>query len=98
MEPGVLPIILYVLGACLLAALIVLVIKLIYSVDRVNNILDDVERKLKAFDKAFITIDRVVDTFSNVSDHVVDGVTALISRVFSHKEKSKDIKRKSEEE
>jgi len=98
MEAGVLPIILYVLGAALLAALIVLVIKLIYSVNRVNFILDDVERKLKTFDRAFVTIDRVVDSFSNVSDHVVDGVTSLISRLFSHKEKTKDIKKKSEEE
>ena len=98
MEPNVLPIVLYVLGAVLISALIVLVIKLIYSVNKVNVILDDVEHKLKSFDRAFITIDRVVDSFSNVSDRVVDGVTSLVSKAFAHKEKSKNIKKKGEEE
>ena len=98
MEQGVLPVILYVLVAVLLAALIVLVIKLIYSVNKVNTILDDVEHKLKTFDRAFITIDRVVDSFSNISDHVVDGVTSLINKIFIHKGSSKNIKKKGEEE
>jgi len=98
MEQNVLPIILYVLGAVLLAALIVLVIKLIYSVNKVNDILDDVQGKLKTFDRAFVTIDRVVDSFSNVSDRVVDGVTSLIDRVFTHKRKTRNIRNKSEEE
>ncbi len=68
-----LQILLYVLGAVLLVALIVLVIKLVYSVNRINSILDNVETKIKTFDKAFASIDRIVDSFSMVSDRLVEG-------------------------
>ncbi len=40
MDVSYLQFLLYVLGAVLLGALIVLVIKLIYSINRVNEILD----------------------------------------------------------
>ena len=53
MEVSYLQFLLYVLGAILLGALIVLVIKLVYSVNRINSILDSVERKMKTVDKAF---------------------------------------------
>ena len=36
--------------------------------------------------------------FSNISDHVVDGVTSLINKIFIHKGSSKNIKKKGEEE
>ena len=41
-----LQILLYVLGAILLGVIIVLVVKLIISVDRINSILDSINKKL----------------------------------------------------
>ena len=98
MESNFLQIVLYVLGAVLLSALIILVIKLIYSVNHINSILDNVEIKLHTFDKAFASIDRVVDSFSSISDHLVDKVTSIVSKIFSHKRKPKNIKNRNEEE
>jgi len=98
MDASFLQILLYVLGSILLIALIVLVIKLVYSINRVNNILDNVEMKMKTFDKAFSAIDKVVDSFSLVSDRLVDGVAGMISKVLKHKKTSKNIKLKKEEE
>ncbi len=89
---------LYILGAILLGALIVLVIKLIYSINRVNFILDNVERKMKTVDKAFSAVDRLVDSFSLVTDKVVDGMSNAISKVFSHKKKKSRIKNEIEKE
>lgn len=91
MDATYLQIVLYVLGAVLLGALIVLVIKLVYSVNRINSILDSVERKMKTVDKAFGAVDRIVDTFSAVTDRVVDGIASGISKVFSHKKKKNRI-------
>jgi len=91
MDATYLQIVLYVLGAVLLGALIVLVIKLVYSVNRINSILDSVERKMKTVDKAFGAVDRIVDTFSAVTDRVVDGIASGISKVFSHKKKKDRI-------
>ena len=98
MDTGFLQILLYILGSILLIALIVLVIKLVYSINRVNSILDNVELKMKTFDKAFVAIDKVVDSFSLVSDRLVDGVASVISKLFTHKKTSKSIKSKKEEE
>jgi len=92
MEVGYLQFLLYILGAVLLGALIVLVIKLVYSVNRINSILDNVERKMKTVDKAFGAVDRIVDTFSSVTDKVVDGIANGINKIFSHKKKKDRIK------
>ena len=98
MDTSYLQFLLYVLGAVLLGALIVLVIKVVYSLNRINNILDSVESKMKTVDKAFGAVDRLVDSFSMVTDKVVDGVAMGISKVFNHKKKKKDIKNDVEED
>lgn len=98
MDVSYLQFLLYVLGAVLLGSLIVLVIKLVYSVNRVNSILDSVETKMKTVDKAFGAVDRIVDSFSMVTDKVVDGVANGISKVFNHKKKKSRIKEEVEEE
>jgi len=98
MDTSYMQFLLYVLGAVLLGSLIVLVIKLVYSINRVNSILDSVERKMKTVDKAFGAVDRLVDSFSSVTDKVVDGIASGISKVFNHKRKNnkKDIIEKEE--
>ena len=97
MDVSYLQFLLYVLGAVLIGALIILVIKLIDSVNRVNSILDSVETKMKTVDKAFGAVDRIVDSLSLAADKVVDGVASGISKVFSNKKKKKDIKDDKEE-
>ena len=97
MDISYLQFLLYVLGAVLLGALIILVIKLIDSVNRVNSILDSVETKMKTVDRAFGAVDRIVDSLSLAADKVVDGVASGISKVFSNKKKKKDIKDDKEE-
>lgn len=98
MDMSYLQFLLYVLGAVLLGALIVLVIKLIYSINRVNAILDNVERKMKTVDKAFNAVDKIVDSFSVATDKVVDGMASIISKIFNHKKKKNKIKNNIEEE
>ena len=90
MDTSYMQFLLYILGAILLGALIVLVIKIVYSVNRINSILDSVEMKMKTVDKAFGAVDRIVDSFSMVTDKVVDGIASGISKVFSHKKKKKE--------
>ena len=98
MDLGFFQMLLYVLGAMLLVTLIILVIKLIYTITRVNSILDNLEVKIKAIDKAFNAVDRVVDSLSLVSDRIVDGITLGISKIFSNKKGKRNINKKKEEE
>ena len=98
MDISYLQFLLYILGAILLGSMIVLVIKLIYSVNRINEVLDNLERKIKTVDKAFGAVDRLVDSFSLATDKIVDGVASAISKIFSHKKKKSGIKEKIEKE
>ena len=97
MDISYLQFLLYVLGAVLLGSLIILVIKLIDSVNRVNSILDSVETKMKTVDRAFGAVDRIVDSLSLAADKVVDGVASGISKMFNNKKKKKDTKDDKEE-
>lgn len=89
-----LEIMLYVLGSILLGTLIVLTVKLIKSIDRVNTLLDSVEQKMKTVDQVFEVVDRVADSFAIVSDKVVDFIAGGLVKLFSRKSK----KTKKEEE
>lgn len=82
------PIILYLLGAVLLVVLIILGTKLIYTVNKANEILDDAYNKSKSLNVFFDTIDKVTDTLSNFSDSIVSNVTGIIGKVLSKKRKN----------
>ena len=80
-----LEILLYVLGSILLVVLIILGIKLIASVDRINVLLDSVEKKMKTVDEVFNVIDKVVDSFVMISDRTTDFLSSLVSKLFTRK-------------
>ena len=92
-----LQILLYVLGSILLLTLIILTVKLIMSIDRVNAILDDVEDKMKTIDDVFAIVDKVTDSVSLMSDRIVDGLASIVSKIFSSKKKAKEIKEEMED-
>lgn len=92
-----LEILVYVLGSILLLALIILTVKLILSVDRINAILDDVEDKMKTVDEVFSVIDHITDSFSTISDRIVDSLASIVSKLFTTKKRRKKIKEEMEE-
>ena len=66
-----------ILGSILLIALIVLVVKMIFTVDKVNKMLDEISNKFSKFDKMFEVIDFTnanLSKFEKVFD-VVDLIT-----------------------
>ena len=82
--------IMYILGSILLVCLIVFVIKLISTLNRVNGILDDVDNKMAKLDKAFRIVDVVTDNMAMVSDRLVDGISGFIRKIFNKKLNGKD--------
>ena len=80
---------LYFLGAILLVALIVLVIKLINTVGRVNGMLDEVDKKMAKIDKAFHIVDVITDNMALLSDKLADGITNVIRKLFDRKKLKK---------
>ena len=90
----ILPIILYVLGSILLVVLIILGIKLIITMNKIENVVDDITKKVKSLDGLFSIIDMTTDKLAMLSDRIVDMVTAFIKKVFRRKEE--EIKNEQE--
>ena len=59
--PEILPIILYVLGSILLVVLIILGIKLIITMNKIENVVDDINTKDKSLNGLFSVIDMTTD-------------------------------------
>lgn len=85
----ILSIILYALGSILLIVLIILGIKLIITMNKIEKITDDINGKLKSLNGFFSIIDFTTDRLATITDKFVDGITSLIRRLFN--------KRKEEE-
>lgn len=90
----VMPIILCMLTSILVVILIILAIKLIYTVDKVNAIADDVAKKVNSLNGFFSIVDLVTDKVAFLSDKVVDLVTSFFTKIFNNK--NKNIKGKDE--
>lgn len=79
--------ILYILGSILLVVLIILGIKMIGTMNKIDEIADDISTKLKSLNGFFSVIDFTTDKLATITDKVVNGVTALINRMFRRRKK-----------
>ena len=86
----VLPVILYILGSILLVALIVLTIKLIITMNKVEKVVDNITVKVKTLDELFNVIGLVTGKVTAITDKVVDNVSLIIEKIFKRKGDKKD--------
>lgn len=84
-----LTIIIYFLLIVLITILIVIGIKLIITIDKVNQIVDDVKTKLSALDKIFTVVDLVNNKLSIVTDAIVGFIAGTIKKITNKKSKIK---------
>lgn len=89
-----LTIILYITLIVLIIIFIILGIKLIRTLKKVDNVIDDVNIKMNKVNGVFDIIDRTTDFAANVSDKVIGSLSRFIN-VLLRKKKGKD---KNEEE
>ena len=85
----VLPIIVYILLIVLLVVTIILGIKLIGTIDKVNTLVDDVTQKVKTLDKVFELVDLATDRVGMIADVTVNFITSGFKKVFGILNKSK---------
>ena len=79
-----------ILWSILLVVLIILSVKLIYTIDRVNKVMDEIDIKISKFDKAFSLVDVVTDNMALISDKLVDGISYMIRKILRRKKKGKE--------
>lgn len=81
----ILTIILYSLGSILLVVLIILGIKMIMMMNKINIIAEDINTKLNSLNGFFSIIDFTTDKLATITDKFVDSVTSLIRKLFNRK-------------
>lgn len=81
----ILTIVLYSLGSILLVVLIILGIKTITMVNKINNIAEDINTKLGSLNGFFSIIDFTTDKLATITDKFVESVSSLIRKLFKRK-------------
>ena len=87
----VLPVVLYILGSILLVVLIILGIKLIITMNKIENVVDDINGKVRSLNGIFSVIDMTTDKLALLSDKTISFITDAIKKLFiKRKEKLED--------
>ena len=79
--------VLLVLCCILVVFLIVVSIKLLYTADKVNIILTDVQKKLNSVSGIFSLIDTITDGLASFSDVVFNRLVLIVEKLFGRKER-----------
>ena len=85
-----LTIVLYVLGSILLVVLIILGIKLIITMNKIEVVVDDITKKVKTLDGFFSLVDTTTDKLTMLSDKFVEMTSSLVKKIFRRKEENVD--------
>ena len=85
-----LPMLLYMFGIILLIVLIVLGLKLIQMLNKVDRLVDNIEQKVNTLNGAFSLIDKATDKIAMLSDTLVTAVSKAAQKVFNRKNKKGD--------
>lgn len=85
-------VILYMLAAILLIALIVFVLRMMRTLDKVDHVIDDISSKSRRLDGMFTLVDRTADTINTVSDSVTQFIISGIHNLMNRKKRRKGEK------
>ncbi len=92
-----LPICIYILLIILLIICIILGVRLIGAMDKVDELLENVQGKINTLNGFFSIIDFTTDKISAFSDRIVELFTGLISK-FKRKKESTEIEEEDDYE
>ena len=81
-----LTVVLYVLGSILLIVLIILGVKLIITMNKIELVVDDITKKVKTLDGFFSLVDMTTDKLALLSDRFVDLTSSFVKKIFKRKE------------
>lgn len=86
---SVLPIVIYVLIIIFLVVGIILGVKSIKTMNKVEKVVDNVNDKVESLNAVFNVIDFTTDKIASFTDKLVDGVSGVFGRLFTKKKQDK---------
>ena len=90
--------IIYALLIVFITVAIILGVKLLITLNKVNDIIDDASEKLSALDKLFDIINFATDRMSTITEVVIGFLTNGLGKVFKPSKKSKKSKEEDDED
>ena len=87
----VLPVFVYILLIGLLVVSIILGIKLIITIDKINLVVDDITEKISSLDNIFRIFTGISDKFGLLSSKITDTVISLFSKIGNFKRRKEDL-------
>lgn len=95
---GALLIIIYALLIVFLIIAIIIGIKLLFTINKIDELLNDVSNKIKSLDKVFEIVDFATDRMSMVTEVAISFLTTGFKKLFgSNKKKKKKTKEEEED-
>ena len=85
-----LPTVLYCLAIVLVIILIILGLKAIETMNKLNTLLDDTQKKLNTLDGFFNIMDTVTNKVSVITDTMVSAVTNVITSIVKKRKRKKE--------
>jgi len=96
---GALLVIIYALLIVFLIIAIIIGIKLLFTINKIDELLNDVSNKIKSLDKVFEIVDFATDRMSMVTEVAISFLTTGFKKIFgSNKKKKKKIKEEEDYE
>ena len=90
-----LQLLLYILGSILLIVLIILGVKLIITMNKIENVVDDINGKVRSLNGIFTVIDATTDKLALLSDKTISFISDIIKKIFvKRKEKVEENEEK----
>lgn len=86
-----LQLLLYILGSILLVVLIILGVKLIITMNKIENIVDDINGKVRSLNGIFSVIDMTTDKLALLSDKTISFITDIIKKIFIKRKETEEI-------
>lgn len=91
-----LPIIIYILLCILIVLLIIICFKVLKAINKAQEIVDDVDRKVKSLNGIFSIVDVFADKISSITEVITDSIVLFIKKI-SKKRKLKEEDRKEDD-
>ena len=86
----ILPVLLYITGIILLIVLIILGLRLIQVLNKVDRVIDNIEEKVNSFNNVFDVVSKATDSLALIGESFVGSLIGFVSKIFSKKFKNEE--------
>ncbi len=93
-----LPIIIYILLCILIILLIIICFKVLRAINKAQEIVDEVDKKVKSLNGIFSIVDIFADKISSITEVITDSIVLFIKKISKKRKLKKEQEDRKEED